>query len=288
MNDLCGPDVTEEELTPKLKELALKFNLPAQLLREAIDEEKKERLKQENRKKTHWIWKTMELYNGASGLKDSLNAKWQNINIVCTLLLTITIPLGLEPPTTYFSAPTPGMYYKLFQTLMFISSIFSLAGIISNTLWIDMMNTFCPRESDIVYYVNCGAFDFPFQMMIGCLVSAIAGFIILMHENAEFNSYIGSLIVGAAILAVLVYHLVILALPLLVRNRKLLVPFQRAADWCNITEEGIERSSEFNEANNNNAQDRNQTSSESVSLKGGSLEVDRTVNRSPMTISAQK
>lgn len=245
MNDLI--DVSEEELTPKLKELALKFNLPAQLLRQAIAEERLERLNQQNRKRTHWIWKTVELYNGAGGLRDSLNAKWQNINIVCTLMLTITVPLGLSPPTSYFSSAHPTGLYKLFQTLMFISSIFSLAGIISNTLWVDMMNTFCPRESDIVFYVNCGAFDFPFGMMLGTLISAIFGFIVLMQENSDHNSYYVSICVGVVILAGFIYNLVILAYPLLLRNRRLLEPFQRASEWCNITEAAIKRSSEFPE-----------------------------------------
>jgi hypothetical protein len=171
----------------------------------------RERLNQRNRAKTHWIWRTQELFNGAEGLRDSLNAKWQNINIVCTLLLTITVPLGLQPPVSYFSSTTPTMFYKLFQTLMFVSSVFSLAGIISNTLWIDIMNTFCPRESDVIFYVNCGAFDFPFQMMIGCLVSAIVGFVVLMFENSDPFSYGASLIVGGAILALFVYQLAILA-----------------------------------------------------------------------------
>jgi hypothetical protein len=42
MNDLCGPDKTpEEELTPKLKELSLKFNVPPTILRQAIEEERR-------------------------------------------------------------------------------------------------------------------------------------------------------------------------------------------------------------------------------------------------------
>jgi hypothetical protein len=41
MNELCGPDVSEEELNEKLKELSLKFNLPATLLRMAIDDERR-------------------------------------------------------------------------------------------------------------------------------------------------------------------------------------------------------------------------------------------------------
>jgi hypothetical protein len=109
----------------------------------------------------------VELFNGAQGLRDSLSAKWQNINIVCTLLLTITVPMGLSPPVSYYTSSTPTMYYNVFQTCMGISTTFSMAGIISNTLWIDAMNTFCPRESDVVFHVNCGVFDFPFQMMIG-------------------------------------------------------------------------------------------------------------------------
>lgn len=237
MNELSNLDHHSEELSTALNELALKFNIPPSLLREALMEEAKEFQGQKLRDNTSWIWKVQELFNGTDGVKETLFTKWSNINIVCTLLLTVTVPMGLSPPQSLYSNTDPDYIYSWFQGFMFISSTFSMMGILSNAFWIDLIETFCPRKSDIAFYVNCGTFDVPLQMMVGSIFTSIAGFVVLMKNNCTTTTFNFGLGFGVVIVAYFLFQFFKISIPLLRRHSELMKPFQNASKWVNITED---------------------------------------------------
>ena len=237
MNELKDFDQNSEELSRALHELSLKFNVPPSLLREAMIEEAKEFQGQKIRCNTSWIWKTQELFNGPAAVKDTLSTKWSNINIVCTLLLTVTVPMGLSPPQSLYSNSAPDYIYSWFQSLMFISSTFSMMGILSNAFWVDIMETFCPRQSDIVFFVNCGTFDVPLQMMVGSIFTSIAGFVALMKNNCTTTTFNVCIGFSTVIVVYFLYQFQKISIPLLRRHAELLKPFENASKWVHITED---------------------------------------------------
>ena len=124
------------------------------------------------RKSIPWLWKHLELFQGADGIRRALNDKWNSQSVISALILVVTTPLIFLPPADYLDGDKG---IENFQILMMMSTVLSLSGTILTLFLQDMMSTICPRPSDLIYFMTLNIFDLPFLFTIGSIATALAG-----------------------------------------------------------------------------------------------------------------
>jgi hypothetical protein len=115
----------------------------------------------------NWVGVNFLLGDG-EGLRTVLNQKWANMGIVGALLLTIAIPMVIQPPESM----KDHILLPYFQLLMVISSLLTMGAVVMSTLLIDIVNIWCPTDSDLIYFMSLGTADYPQFFLIASIVSS--------------------------------------------------------------------------------------------------------------------
>ena len=135
-----------------------------------------------------WMYfKAVHMFRGDEGLEAMLKAKWAGMGIVCALILTITIPMALEPPSSIKVGSATGDTFQLF---MIFSSVFSLLCIICSTFWLDFLDTLCPAFSDKFFFIELDHAQLPISFLALTVLFAVLGWGVCLFQQLSIGAII--------------------------------------------------------------------------------------------------
>ncbi len=115
-----------------------------------------------------------------------LKEKWTGMGVVNALLLTITVPLLLTPPAGLCNggdnSDNSCSVLKAFRVCMALSCTASTLCILLSTFWLDILNTFSPAPSDVVFFQSTGYRDDPVILLFITILSAVTGIAVALSS----------------------------------------------------------------------------------------------------------
>ena len=160
-------------------------------------------------------WRAHLMFLGLDELRSMMKEKWTNMGLVSALLLTVNISyiLQAEFEVADWAEAASAELHAAVRGIMFVASACSMCSVYGSIMLNDMLSTFCPAESDLLYFMN--RFDNstevkwppmlvndPITFMILGLILTFVGFLVGYIASCPLNVGVP---VSALAVAILVY-----------------------------------------------------------------------------------
>lgn len=102
------------------------------------------------------FWRSHLLLQGSDGLRTMMKDKWANMALVSALLLTINaayIFVDDFEVADWAAGAADGLHAAV-RGLMLVASACCMCSIYGSIMLFDILSTFCPSDSDLIYFLN--------------------------------------------------------------------------------------------------------------------------------------
>ena len=193
-------DANALEMTPEMvANFAKTFNLDEKIVQGVLQ---KERILNES-DEVHAVFGhfvALCLFRGDKEMLEAIKGNYMNVAIVAMLALTITIPLFVNRGTF----TTDPYLLDIFQVLMGLSSIFSIAAVVMPLAFCGFLSQLCPARSDVTHFLSLGTATDPELFVNFGVALGFAGFCLAAAQGFDNpkNGYVLVAIGGFSLLVI--------------------------------------------------------------------------------------